>query len=445
MNHSTITVDTIIDAKWLIPVEPYETVLNQHAIVIDKGGIVDILPSSAARLRYHSEEIITLDHHVVIPGLINLHTHAAMTLMRGFADDLPLIDWLNKQIWPIEQKFVDPQFVFDGAQIACAEMIASGITCFNDMYFFPESCAEAVVNSGMRAVIGMIVVDSATAYATDYEDYLVKGLKTRDHYQQHPLISFCLAPHAPYTVSDSTLRNILTYAEQINVPIHMHIHESASEIKMSLESTGMRPIERLRQLDLLGPNLVAVHMVRLTDHEIKMMHQYGCHVAHCPSSNMKFANGIAPVTALVEQEINVGIGTDSAASNNRLDILSEMRQTALLAKLGSGKADALSAHCILKMATLNSAKALGLEKTIGSLSIGKAADITAIDFSDLQLQPCYDPVSHLIYVAGRDHVSHVWVNGKMLLNNKQLTTVDTHDLRHRAHFWQERITATLKH
>lgn len=445
MNHSRIIVDTIIEAKWIIPVDPYEVVLDQHAIVIYKGIIVDILPLSTTRSRYHAQEIISLDQHALIPGLINLHTHAAMTLMRGIADDLPLMEWLNKRIWPTEHQFINPQFVFDGTQLACAEMITGGITCFNDMYFFPDSCAEAVISSGMRAAIGMVVIDSPTTYANDCEDYLAKGLKVRDRYQDHSLLSFCLAPHAPYTVSDNTLRNILTYAEQINAPIHMHIHESISEIQMNLESTGIRPIERLRQLDLLGPDLIAVHMVHLTDYEIKLISQHGCSVAHCPSSNLKLANGIAPIQALLEQGINVGIGTDSAASNNRLDILSEMRQAALLTKLNSEKAGILSAHQFLKMATLNSAKALGLEKTIGSLSIGKAADITAIDFSHFNLQPCYDPVSHLVYVADREHVSHVWVNGKILLNNKQLMTLNSQELRYRANFWQERIATTLKH
>jgi len=439
-----LEIDTIIEAKWIIPIEPSEITLSQHAIAVDKGIIKAILPISEAKLRYKPQQTITLNDHALIPGLINLHTHAAMTLMRGFADDLPLMEWLNKHIWPIENQHVDAQFVLDGTQLACAEMIKGGITCFNDMYFFPESCAEAVIHSGMRAAIGMIVIDFPTAYASDADDYLAKGLKLRDQYHQHPLLSFCFAPHAPYTVSDKTFNSILTYAEQLNTPIHTHLHETHDEIRISLETNGVRPIERLHQLGLLSPNLIAVHTVHLTDYEIKLLHQYGCSIAHCPSSNMKLASGFAPIPALLNQGVNVGLGTDGAASNNRLDMFEEMRQAALLAKATSGQADALPAHQALKMATLNGANALGLGEITGSLAVGKAADITAINFSDLNLTPCYDPASHLVYTASREQVSHVWVNGRMLLHDKQLTTLNPFELQYRTAYWQERIATTSR-
>lgn len=443
MNHQ-IEIDALIEAKWIIPVEPAEVVLSQHAIAIDNGIIQAILPQSEAKYRYSPQETLSLNDHVLIPGLVNLHTHAAMTLMRGFADDLPLMEWLNQHIWPIEHQLVNAQFVLDGTQLACAEMIKGGTTCFNDMYFFSESSAEAVILSGMRATIGMIVIDFPTNYAGDADDYLAKGLELRDKYHQHPLLSFCFAPHAPYTVSDQTFTNLLTYAEQLNTPIHTHLHETRDEIRINLESHGVRPIERMLQLGLLGPNLIAVHMVHLTEHEIKLVHQYGCHVAHCPSSNMKLASGFAPIASLLEQGINVGLGTDGAASNNRLDMFEEMRQAALLAKAVSGKADALPAHQALRMATLNGANALGLGEITGSLAVGKAADITAVDFSDLNLAPCYDPVSHLIYTASREQVSHVWVNGRMLLQDKELTTLNKFELQYRTAFWQERIATTSK-
>ncbi|MDP1933333.1 MAG: TRZ/ATZ family hydrolase [Nitrosomonas sp.] len=439
-----LEIDTVIEAKWIIPIEPSEITLSQHAIAVDKGIIKAILPISEAKLRYKPQQTITLNDHALIPGLINLHTHAAMTLMRGFADDLPLMEWLNKHIWPIENQHVDAQFVLDGTQLACAEMIKGGITCFNDMYFFPESCAEAVIHSGMRAAIGMIVIDFPTAYASDADDYLAKGLKLRDQYHQHPLLSFCFAPHAPYTVSDKTFNSILTYAEQLNTPIHTHLHETHDEIRISLETNGVRPIERLHQLGLLSPNLIAVHTVHLTDYEIKLLHQYGCSIAHCPSSNMKLASGFAPIPALLNQGVNVGLGTDGAASNNRLDMFEEMRQAALLAKATSGQADALPAHQALKMATLNGANALGLGEITGSLAVGKAADITAINFSDLNLTPCYDPASHLVYTASREQVSHVWVNGRMLLHDKQLTTLNPFELQYRTAYWQERIATTSR-
>jgi len=437
-------IDTVLEAKWIIPIEPAEIVLNQHAIAVDNGIIKDILPISEAKLRYKPQKTITLNDHALIPGLINLHTHAAMTLMRGFADDLPLMEWLNKHIWPIENQHVDAQFVLDGTQLACAEMIKGGITCFNDMYFFPESCVEAAIHSGMRASIGMIVIDFPTAYASDADDYLAKGLKLRDQYHQHPLLSFCFAPHAPYTASDKTFNSILTYAEQLNTPIHTHLHETQDEIRINLESSGLRPIERLHQLGILSPNLIAVHMIHLTDYEIKLVHQYGCSIAHCPTSNMKLASGFAPIPALLNQGVNVGLGTDGAASNNRLDMFEEMRQAALLAKATSGQADALPAHQALRMATLNGANALGLGEITGSLVVGKAADIAAINFSDLNPTPCYDPVSHLVYTASREQVSHVWVNGRILLEDKKLTTINPSELQYRTAYWQERIATTSR-
>lgn len=435
-------IDTLIEAKWIIPVEPAEIVLNQHAIAIDHGIIKNILPIAKASQRYQPQQTFTLNDHALIPGLVNLHTHAAMTLLRGLADDLPLMEWLNKHIWPAENQYVNAQFVLDGTRLACAEMIKGGITCFNDMYFFPESCAQAATSSGMRAAIGMIVIDFPTTYASDADDYLAKGLELRDKYQHNPLLSFCFAPHAPYTVSDKTFNSILTYAEQLDAAIHIHLHETQDEIRISMESSGVRPIERMQQLGLLSPNLIAVHMVHLTDHEIKLLHQYNCSIAHCPSSNMKLASGFAPISSLVNQGVNVGLGTDGAASNNRLDMFEEMRLAALLAKANSGRADALPAHQVLRMATLNGANALGLGESTGSLAVGKAADITAIDFSHLNLTPCYDPVSHLIYAASREHVSHVWANGRILLEDKELTTLNEAELHYRSTMWQERITAT---
>lgn len=441
MTHS-IKIDTLIEARWVIPVEPAKTVLPEHAIGIDKGKIKAILPITQAQLQFDPLERITLDQHAVIPGLINLHTHAAMTLMRGLADDLPLMEWLNKHIWPAESRHVDTNFVFDGTRLACAEMLLGGITCFNDMYFFPEAAAEAVLATGMRASIGMIVIDFPSAYASDTDDYLAKGLATRDKYNQHPGLTFCFAPHAPYTVNDKTFAKILMYAEQLNQPIHIHLHETQDEIRIGLETTGLRPIERLQRLGLLSPNLIGVHMVHLTDNEIRLINQQGCSVAHCPTSNLKLANGLAPVAKMLNCGINVGLGTDSAASNNRLDLFEEMRLAALLAKAESGRADVLTAHQALHMATLAGARALGLEQITGSLSAGKAADITAVDFSNINLAPCYDPVSHLVYTVGREHVSHVWVNGKMLVKDKQLTTLDTLELYQRAMFWQKRIGVT---
>jgi 5-methylthioadenosine/S-adenosylhomocysteine deaminase len=437
-----VKIDTLLEARWIIPVEPAGKVLKNHTLAIDQGVIQAIIPNDEAQAQFDPREHVVLNHHALIPGLVNLHTHAAMTLMRGLADDLPLMEWLNNHIWPAETRHVDSGFVFDGTRLACAEMLRAGVTCFNDMYFFPEAAVQAVLASGMRAAVGMIAIDFPTAYASDADDYLAKGLALRDDYNPHPLLSFCFAPHAPFTVSDRVFAKILTYAEQLDLPIHIHLHETADEVADSLKTHGMRPIERMQKLGLLGPNLIAVHMIHVTEDEIELMARLGCTVAHCPSSNLKLASGFAPASTMLGAGMNVGLGTDGAASNNRLRMFEEMRLAALLAKGQTGRADVLPAWQALEMATLNGAKALGLDSVIGSLLPGKAADITAVDFSSLELAPCYDPVSHLVYAAGREHVSHVWVNGKILLDRGELTTLDGEELLRRAGFWREQIAAT---
>jgi 5-methylthioadenosine/S-adenosylhomocysteine deaminase len=434
-----VKIDALLEARWIIPVEPAGKVLENHTLAIDQGVIQAIVPNDEAQAQFDPRERIVLGHHALIPGLVNLHTHAAMTLMRGLADDLPLMEWLNNHIWPAETRHVDAGFVFDGTRLACAEMLQAGVTCFNDMYFFPEAAVQAVLASGMRAAVGMIAIDFPTAYASDSDDYLAKGLALRDDYNPHPLLSFCFAPHAPFTVSDRVFAKILTYAEQLDLPIHIHLHETADEVADSLKTHGMRPIERMQKLGLLGPNLIAVHMIHVTADEIELMARLGCAVAHCPSSNLKLASGFAPAATMLGAGMNVGLGTDGAASNNRLRMFEEMRLAALLAKGQTGRADVLPAWQALQMATLNGARALGLDSVIGSLLPGKAADITAVDFSSLELAPCYDPVSHLVYAAGREHVSHVWVNGKMLLDRGELTTLDEEELLRRAGFWREQI------
>ena len=431
-------VTTLIDAGWVIPVEPRH-VLPRHSVAIDNGTIHTVLPTGEAHARFSAKQHVRLENHALIPGLVNLHTHAAMTLMRGLADDLPLMEWLNQHIWPAEAKHVSPQFVYDGTELACAEMLRGGITCFNDMYFFPEAAAKAALSAGMRAAIGIIVIEFPSSYAGDPEDYLNKGLATRDELRSQSLLSFCMAPHAPYTVSDKTFEKLHTYAQQLDLPIHIHMQETEDEIQQSLMQYKMRPLERLHKLGLLGPNFIAVHAVHLTPQEIALLANEACSVAHCPSSNLKLASGIAPVAALLDHGINVGLGSDGAASNNRLDLFEEMRLAAMLAKAAAKQADALPAYQALQMATLNGAKALGLDGKIGSLAPGKAADITAVDYSALELSPCFDPVSHLVYAAGREQVSHVWVNGKLLLDNRQLTTLNTKELAAKARYWQEKI------
>ncbi|MFA7242224.1 MAG: TRZ/ATZ family hydrolase [Sulfuricellaceae bacterium] len=439
-NQTRITVDTLIDARWVVPVEPAQQVLAHHSIAIESGRIKAILPTQVAHDRYAARHHHRLEDHALIPGLVNLHTHAPMTLLRGLADDLPLMEWLNQHIWPAEGKFVSPDFVHDGTLLACAEMLRGGVTCFNDMYFYPRAAAQAVQTAGMRAAIGMIALDFPTNYAADADDYFAKGLEFRDEFMEEPLISASLAPHAPYTVGDMTFIRLLTYAEQLNLNIHIHLHETQDEITHSLEQYHLRPLQRLYNLGLLGPNLIAVHAVHLSAEEIGALAGLGCHVAHCPTSNLKLASGIAPIAAMLQQGVNIGLGTDGAASNNRLDLFGEMRLAALLAKGASGNPGALPAHQALQMATLNGARALGLDHLTGSLVPGKAADITAVSLSALETLPCYDVVSHLVYVAGRENVSHVWVNGELLLEAHRLTTLDARDLAAKAAFWQTKIS-----
>jgi 5-methylthioadenosine/S-adenosylhomocysteine deaminase len=432
-------IDLLIEAKWIVPVEPTGRVLENHAVAVDKGRIVAILQQSEGKFRFAPKEVRRLHDHVLIPGLVNLHTHAAMSLLRGIADDLPLDVWLREHIWPIEAKHVSPEFVYDGTLIACAEMLRGGITCFNDMYFFPQAAAKAAQTLGIRAIIGLIALDFPSAYAADADDYLAKGLAVRDEFRDSPLLGFCLAPHAPYTVSDRSFGKVLTLAEQCDIPVHVHIHETQKEIKDSVKNSGVRPIERLRRLGALGPVLIGAHAVHLEDHEIQLLARHACSVAHCPASNLKLASGIAPLAQMLQRGVNVGLGTDGAASNNRLDILQEMRLASLLSKGSSGRAEAVDAHQALRMATLNGARALGLEQETGSIEAGKSADLCAIDTSDFLLAPCHDPVSLLVYSAGREHVSDVWVGGKSCVSNGSLLCCDTIELKNRIALWQNRV------
>lgn len=429
----------LLSARWIIPVEPNSVVLEHHALVIRDGRILEILPSDEARRRYpdaHSEDF---PDHTLIPGLINAHTHAAMSLMRGIADDRPLMEWLTDHIWPLEQKWMGETFVREGSDLAMAEMIRGGITCFNDMYFFPEVTAQQAIRCGMRAVLGMILVDFPSAWASGPAEYLEKGLSLRDEHLNNPLVSFAFAPHAPYSVSDEPLLRIATLAAELDLPIHMHLHETADEIEQSRQHYGMRPISRLKQLELLGPGYIAVHMTQLTDQEITLLARTGASVVHCPESNLKLASGFCPVARLLGAGVNVAIGTDGAASNNDLDVMGEMRMAALLAKAVSGDASAVPAHTALRMATLNGAKALGLESEIGSLEAGKWADITAVRLDRIETQPMFNPVSDLVYAASRHQVSDVWVGGRRLLRNRELTTLDIADISHKARLWREKL------
>lgn len=403
--------DLAISARWVATVSG--NVLENNSVIIDQGKIIDILPTTALAERYRPANLVDLPEQVLLPGLINLHTHAAMSLLRGFADDLPLMTWLEHHIWPAEKRALSERFVHDGTLLGCAEMLAGGVTCFSDMYFYPRAAADAVVQSGMRANLGILVLEFPTAYASDADDYLLKGLEARDNWRSNPLLTTSLAPHAPYTVENRSFEKIMTYAEQLGLGIHTHLHETAGEIAQSLEQYGIRPMQRLAELGVLGPGLVAAHCVHVDEQEMDLLAEYGCHVAHCQTSNLKLASGIAPIASMKQRGVSVGIGTDGAASNNRLDVFAEMRLAALLAKGSTGNAAALPAKTVLQMATLDAARALGLDGRIGSIEIGKYADLTAVRIADPEILPCFDPVSHLVYVTGREHVTHTWVAGDL--------------------------------
>lgn len=435
---SVKTADLCIDAGWIVPIQPANTVLSGHSLLIEAGRIVALIPTHASA-GWTCRERLSLPEHVLIPGLINLHTHAAMNLLRGYADDLPLMTWLQEHIWPAETLHVSSEFVHDGTRLACLEMLKTGVTCFNDMYFFSEAVVAAAVEAGIRVAAGLILVDAPTPYAADPDDYLQKGLALRDHWSDHPLVSFCMAPHAPYTVSDRSLEKVALYAEKLDLPIHIHLHETEAEIQHSIETYGVRPLARLKALGLLTPNLIAVHAIHLNAEEITWLAKQGCHVAHCPSSNLKLASGFAPIGKLLAAGVNVGIGTDGAASNNRLDLLDEMRLTALLGKAVSNDPAAIPAHQALHMATLAGAQALGLAANIGSLEVGKYADIVAVDLSQAATQPCYDPISQLVYSAGSDQVSHVWIGGKAVLIEGQCQTLNSREVLGQANVWRKVI------
>ena len=433
------TADTLIDARWVIPIEPAGIIHENYSVAIGDGELLALMPTAEIDSCYTAPRRVTLTEHVLIPGLVNLHTHAAMTLMRGLADDKALMDWLKNHIWPVEAKMISPAFVHDGTLIACAEMLRGGVSCFSDMYFFGEHAAHAALEAGMRAAIGMIAIEMPSPYASDAHDYLAKGLAMRDALRDEPLLSFTMAPHAPYTVSDSTLERVATYAAELDLPVHIHLHETVEEIGDSVARHGVRPIDRLQQFGLLNPGLIAVHAVHLEVHEIALLARHGCSVAHCPTSNLKLASGIAPVAAMLKSGVNVGIGTDGAASNNRLDLLGDMRLAALLAKSASGDPTAVSAHTALHMATLAGARALGLDQKIGSLVPGKRADIAAIQLSSVETSPCYDPASQVVYAAGREHVTHVWVDGALRVDNGELVHLDPRELQLKAAHWKGKI------
>ena len=432
------SVDEIIWARWIVPIEPRGTVLERHGLVIADGRIEAIIAADGI-VRYEAEREIHLPHHVLMPGLVNCHTHAGMNLMRGIGDDMALMPWLEQRIWPTEARLVDADFVADGTRHAIAEMIRGGTTCANDMYFFPEEVVRVARDAGFRMMAGIPIIEFPTRWAKSPAEYLSKAADVLESVRGDPLVGSTISPHAPYTVSDDTFRSVLDLAQRFDARIDCHVHETAGEVEQAVAQNGMRPFRRLDEHGLFSERFIAVHMTALTDEEIARCAASGLSVAHCPESNLKLASGFCPVASLLAAGVNVALGTDGVASNNDLDMFGEMRTAALLAKGVAGDPTVVPAATALEMATVNGARALGLDHRIGTLEAGKAADVVAVDLGGIDAQPVYDVVSHLVYATGRAQVTDVWIDGRRVLRDRDLTTLDMDQLIESVHRWHDRV------
>lgn len=430
-------IDLLISARWILPIAPENKILEHYALAVDKDKIVDLLPLDEAKEHYYAEHYLEFNDHVIMPGLVNSHTHTPMNLFRGLADDLPLMDWLNNHIWPAEKALIKAESVKIGSQLAIAEMLRGGTTCFNDNYFFPDITAQAAIEAGMRVVAGNLIMSVPTDWAADEKGYFVRAEKILRDFTPHPLVSWTITPHAPYTVNDESFKKVREISEHYNLPVHLHLQETTFECEQSIKEFGVRPIARLQKLGLINEKLIAIHMVDVNQQEMEIIAKAGASVVHCPESNLKLASGFAPIAEYLKHGINVAIGTDGAASNNDLDMFGELRTAAMIAKAVSKNPTSMPAHEALKMATLNGAKAIGLGDKIGSLEKNKQADFIAVDLSSYLTQPIFSPVSHLTYAVNRLQVSDVWIAGKRLLKNGEFTQLDTKKIVAQAKLWAE--------
>ncbi len=433
--------DLLIEAGWVVPVRSDNAVLVDHAIAIADGAIIAVLPVAEARQRFNARETVARPGSVVIPGLVNAHTHNPMTLLRGVADDLPLMEWLQGHIWPIEGAVIGPEFVADGVTLAIAEMLRGGTTCANENYFFPDVQAATYKQYGFRARVGLPVIDFPTAWAQTDAEYFDRAIEVHDQWRDDSMVSMAFVPHAPYTVSDASFERIRMLADQLDIPVHLHTHETAQEVEESLQKHGQRPLARLDRLGLVNDRLIAVHMTALTDAEIAMCAERGVSVVHCPESNLKLASGFCPVAKLERAGVNIAIGTDGAASNNDLDMFGETRTAALLAKAVAGDATAFSAVSALRAATIGGAKAMGLDHLVGSIEVGKRADLACVDLQQIETQPLHDVISQLVYATGRHQVTDVWIDGKTRLCQREVPGMDLDALMANARQWRTRIAA----
>lgn len=431
--------DLLIEAGFVVPVVPHGVVLENHAVAVTDGRIVAILPLAEARARFAPRETVSRPDAALIPGLVNAHTHNPMTLLRGVADDLPLKVWLQQHIWPIEGAVIGPDFVADGITLAIAEMLRGGTTCVNENYFFPDVQAATYKQHGFRARVGLPVIDFPTAWAASDDEYFEKAGEVHDQWRDDALIATAFAPHAPYTVNDANFERVRMLSDQLDVPVHLHLHETAQEVEQSIEKHGQRPIARLDRLGLVNDRLIAIHMTQLTEAEIHLCAERGVSVVHCPESNLKLASGFCPACALERAGVTLAVGTDGCASNNDLDMFSETRTAALVAKAVAQDAAALDAFSALRAATLGGAKAIGFDDRIGSIETGKQADLVCVDLAALETQPLHHVVSQLIYATGRQQVSDVWIAGRAKLRQRVLVDIDIDGVIANARQWRERI------
>jgi len=433
------TCDLLIEAGWVVPVEPHGVVLQDHAVAIRQDVIIGLLPIAEARMRFEASETVSRPQAVLIPGLVNAHVHNPMTLLRGVADDLPLMQWLQGHIWPLEAQLIAPDFVADGITLAIAEMVRGGTTCCNENYFFPDVQAATYSRHGFRARIGLPIIDFPSAWARTDDEYFDRAAEVHDQWRNDPLVGCAFAPHAPYTVSDASFERIRMLSDQLDIPVHCHVHETAHEVAESQQKHGQRPLARLDRLGLVNDRLIAVHMTQLTDAEIALCAERGVSVAHCPESNLKLASGFCPVGRLQRAGVNLAIGTDGAASNNDLDMFGETRSAALLAKAVADDASVLDAASALRAATLGGARALELDDRIGSIEAGKQADLACVDLGQLETQPLHHVVSQLVYACGRHQVSDVWIAGRPKLRGRVLLDMDADAIVANARQWRGRI------
>ncbi len=431
-------IDMIIHARWILPMSADPAVLENHSIAIAGERIVGILPTGIAKQQWRAAQELQRHDHVIMPGLVNAHAHTPCNLFRGLADDLPLMDWLKNHIWPAEGLILNPESVADFMYMAILELLRGGVTCFCDHFFFHDTAAKVVKETGVRANIALWIGNVPTVWGKNEAEYFAKAENTLNASTPDPRISWSLGPHSPYMVTPEAFKKIKNLSEQFNIPIHLHLHETQAEIDESLAKYGKRPIEWLNELGLISPKLIGIHMTQLTPQEIELVAASGMSIVHCPESNLKLASGFAPIHELLSAGVNVAIGTDGAGSNNDLDMFGELQTAALLCKGLSRSPTALPAYQALQMATIQGAKAFGLDHEIGSLESGKVADIISVDLSSYLTQPVYNPISHLAYAVNRLQVSDVWVAGKQLLNKGEFTEMDPQEIIRKSQHWVEK-------